>query len=344
MKNSPEKQIKTPAENKSEFTWTQYFIGTVTLAVLSGVTFWNIVRKYPDVNNIPEPYKTAASIFGLLFLISIIAVLGGLIVAVIQNYLVGNFQQLKDEKLSLPPLQTKDLISIKSEIAQIREVYTEFLNKSSSSEKLDVNELIESIRIQALSELPDKITKSLENKFASKSVDNSQILLIRQQLSVTKERFEKEIFASGRRSNLNLIIGIMVTIVGAGLLAYISFENKPDFGTNITALLAHYLPRITTIIFIEVFAFFFLRLYKSGLQEIKYFQNELTNIVLQQIAIEAAMIQRHNKPLEGIIEQLVKTERNSIKQLNPKVDENSLSVKDVNSFLETLSKVTGKGK
>ena len=135
---------------------------------------------------------------------------------------------------------------------------------------------------------------------------------------------------------------MFATGVAAIVLIFIAFDTKSSL-VDLPAILAHYIPRISTVVFVEVFAFFFLKLYKVTLQEIKYFQNEFTNIEAQHIAIEAAFVQRHNKPLEGIIEQLMKTERNPLKQLNNEKDENSLSVKDVNSVIETVSKVTGKG-
>lgn len=40
---------------------------------------------------------------------------------------------------------------------------------------------------------------------------------------------------------------------------------------------------------IELFAYFFLSLYRTSLQKIKYFQNELTNIEAKQIALRAAL-------------------------------------------------------
>lgn len=201
--------------------------------------------------------------------------------------------------------------------------------------KHQIDEAVE----QRINTLSEKTAKNLERKYSAKVLDNSQLQSIRDNMKIISERLTKEIEVSGRRSNLNLIIGILTTVLAASLLAYIAFEIKPAI-TDITSLLAHYIPRITTIIFIEVFAFFFLRLYKSGLQEIKYFQNELTNIEMQLIAIEATLFQRHNKPLEGIIDQLIKTERNPVQRLISKEDSN-LGIKDVGSILETVSKVAG---
>lgn len=249
----------------------------------------------------------------------------------------------RPEKTSYDVFQeSKESYRLKKELEELKADFSKLLPLPSSSNKLDIDALTDSIREQALSKLSEKVIKDLENKYAMKSYDAAQIKLIRDRLAKTATRFDKEIYSSNKRINLNLAIGISVTLIAASILGIIAFEAKPNFENSMTALLAHYIPRITTIIFIEVFAFFFLRLYKSGLQEIKYFQNELTNIEMQQLAIEVALIQRHNKPLEGVIEQLAKTERNPIKQLGSKEDENNLSPKDITSIIETVSKVTGK--
>ncbi|HEX8198577.1 MAG TPA: hypothetical protein VF571_20450 [Pyrinomonadaceae bacterium] len=238
--------------------------------------------------------------------------------------------------------EAKVIKEITQDIEELRNSFNQLLEKSFPSREIDINTLTDSIRDQALLNLPEKLTQELEQKYALKFIEQSQIELIRENLTETTNRLHKEIEAAGRRSNLNLIIGIITTGFAAILLAFIAFEIKPSFD-NTTALLAHYIPRITTIIFVEVFAFFFLRLYKTGLSEIKYFQNELTNIQLQKIAIEAALLPKLNTSMEGVIQQLIKTERNSISGIDSKNNgENSLSIKDANSIIEALSKFSGK--
>ena len=139
-----------------------------------------------------------------------------------------------------------------------------------------------------------------------------------------------------------MLIGISTTIVAAIFLGYTTFGPHDPF-KELIELLPYYIPRVTTIIFIEVFAFFFLKLYKNTLQEIKYFQNELTSIELKKTAFEAALISTHNKPMEDIISKLIQTERNSIKDpLTETGGEGGLSVKDINSVIEVVGKVAGK--
>ncbi|MBN7139012.1 hypothetical protein A7A76_07875 [Lysobacter enzymogenes] len=66
------------------------------------------------------------------------------------------------------------------------------------------------------------------------------------------------------------------------------------------------------MIMIEVFAYFFLRLYKQSIEEIKYYQNELTNVEFKWAAVTMAKQAGGEPVLLSIIDNLVKTERNFI--------------------------------
>lgn len=77
-----------------------------------------------------------------------------------------------------------------------------------------------------------------------------------------------------RRLNTYLILGIAVGGVGLGVWAYAnqiptSITNAP--GSIWEALLFRTLPRLTILIFIEVLAGFFLRQYRIGVEDFKYF-------------------------------------------------------------------------
>jgi hypothetical protein len=77
-------------------------------------------------------------------------------------------------------------------------------------------------------------------------------------------------------------------------------------------IVAHYVPRLSLIVFAELFAYFFLKLYKEGLADIKYYQNELSNIDLRLTALKAALTTRDNEILKIVIGELAKTERNFV--------------------------------
>ena len=99
-------------------------------------------------------------------------------------------------------------------------------------------------------------------------------------------RLLKEISILGRRGNLNLVIGVLTTGFAVGLLAYMVLTAKVTFNTW-PSLLSHYIPRLSTVVFIEVFSFFFLRLYRNSLQEIRYYQDQLTDLARQRVALSS---------------------------------------------------------
>jgi len=151
----------------------------------------------------------------------------------------------------------------------------------------------------------------------------------------TRGRLREEIQNLSRRSSLNLVIGVMVTMAATGVLVYLVSREHGDFA-SITSLLSFYIPRITTVILIETFAYFFLRLYRQNLEELKYYQNELTTIAAQEIAWKAAVIAATDEAKNAVIQQLAKSDRNS----RPLVDSSGSSKTELSSLVEVLQTVS----
>ncbi|MEI8616865.1 hypothetical protein P4S63_03450 [Pseudoalteromonas sp. B193] len=63
---------------------------------------------------------------------------------------------------------------------------------------------------------------------------------------------------------------------------------------------------------IEVFAYFFLKLYKQGLSEIKYFQNEITNIESKFLALRLSSKSGQGDCIKEVVANLLTTERNFV--------------------------------
>jgi hypothetical protein len=87
---------------------------------------------------------------------------------------------------------------------------------------------------------------------------------------------------------------------------------KPAGENTVSAVISYYIPRISVVVFIEVFAFFFLRLYKIGLDDVKYYQNELTNVELKLRALSEALKSGEAPTITLVITELAKTERNFV--------------------------------
>jgi len=129
--------------------------------------------------------------------------------------------------------------------------------------------------------------------------------------SSIKLRLNSEIDKLSRKANVNLVIGSLTTIVALMALGVVVFQSQGSF-VSLTDMLYHYVPRLSLIIFIEVFAYFFLRLYKLNLNDMKYFQNELTTVELKLVSISTAINFGKDIDISAITIELSKTERNFI--------------------------------
>lgn len=154
-------------------------------------------------------------------------------------------------------------------------------------------------------------------------------------------RLKTEIDELGRRANLNLIIGIVMSGLGFILLAVFFVVYPVNGDTSATEILSgkflpFYLTRISIVLFVEVFAYFFLRLYRVGISDIRSFQNEVTSIELRVMAFEAAILGDNPKLVEKICLEFSKTERNYIlrkgeRTINMAEEENA-TITDRQSF------------
>jgi hypothetical protein len=133
---------------------------------------------------------------------------------------------------------------------------------------------------------------------------------LEEQCRSTEYRLRSEIEALSRRGSVNLVIGVVTTLAAVSILGSSIVLNA--LPTEAQALALHLVPRITLSVFVEVFSFFFLRLYSSGLSDIKYYQNELTNIESRFIALRQAIQVRDSALLMEVLKDLAATERNFV--------------------------------
>jgi hypothetical protein len=161
------------------------------------------------------------------------------------------------------------------------------------------------------------------------------------QLLATRERFQQEIQSLGRRGNLNLVIGIMTTILGVGVLGYVVFAEADADSSDHWRYAAHFIMRLSIALFIQVFAYFFLRLYKAGLEDIRYYQNEMTNMEAKWSALRTANQSNDGTLLKIAVEDLAATERN----FRLKRGETTLGLErermDKNEILDLIREVLG---
>ncbi|MCT7510021.1 hypothetical protein N5U26_06640 [Aliarcobacter cryaerophilus] len=137
---------------------------------------------------------------------------------------------------------------------------------------------------------------------------------LQQSLINIKIRLEDEVSNLKRRAIVNLVIGGGITLIGLSILgvSVLSISDANNLSKEINSIFLYYTPRVLLVLFMQMFAYFFLRLYKFTLDEIKHFQNELTNIESKLAAIEIAHLTGNDEAMKDIITDLLQIERNFI--------------------------------
>ena len=135
--------------------------------------------------------------------------------------------------------------------------------------------------------LPEKLADELREQFLREAEESALQRSTDRIFDSSDVRLQEEIAALSRRSNLNLVIGVVTTIAAVALLVYMVLGVKHESKT-IPEMLEYFIPRVSTAAFIEIFSFFFLRLYKSTLADIRYYQDELTRLTQNRIALFTA--------------------------------------------------------
>ncbi len=191
------------------------------------------------------------------------------------------------------------------------------------------NDIIEKLQNGSAGDLfsakdKDEILNRIRIKIEANAVENYQsdiVSMVEERLKIKNyedlffksvNRLELEIQNLGRRGNVNLVLGIFTTISGLGFLVYSVFNAPPT--NSIMELLSHFVPRISLVLVVEIFAYFFLKLYKQSLSEIKYFQNEITNIECKYLGCRFSNEFNSAEIQLKIVESLLSTERNFILQ------------------------------
>ncbi|WP_143018134.1 hypothetical protein [Belnapia rosea] len=155
-------------------------------------------------------------------------------------------------------------------------------------------------------------------KFVEQRILDERVQQQEKHLQALRLRLSNETKVLWSFANRNMTIGSLFSFLGMATLFYflVTGPGPAAIGTDseltFSAFAIHFLPRITFVVFIEVFAFFFLRLYRNGMSEVKYFQNELTNVDLRAMALTTAIQSNDKDLIKVVVERLAATEKNNI--------------------------------
>ena len=200
--------------------------------------------------------------------------------------------------------------NIKVELEKIRQQRLTISNKEKEN-------LLQEIK----SNINDELKKEFEEKSLPEIKIKQKVEELNEYLRESRNRLVQEISSLNSKANVNLSIAVVTTILVVGFLIYSSLTIEGGFA-NWFEFVSYYIPRLTLVIFIELFSYYFLILYKSSLGEIKFYQNELTNIEFKTLSLRIALMNGDEEMLKSMITELLKIERNQI----IKKDETTISL------------------
>ena len=221
---------------------------------------------------------------------------------ILMKYLQSNDYSKKDSFIK--EIYLNELSELKYSIEVLK-------NKSGKGKETEIN--INNIVEEAIqNKFSDRfIQQRIEENYKNEAIKDKKIKNLIYSIENKSNRLDDEILRLRKSANINLVIGTLSTFLSIFCLVYEVFYNEVSF-TNTTQILSHYIPRISLVIFIEIFAFFFLKLYKSNLFEIKYFNNEKTNIDFKVFSLKTAIHYEDTEMIKSCISNFIETERNFI--------------------------------
>lgn len=209
--------------------------------------------------------------------------------------------------LSENSIDTKQLRNEKYLFYELSKRVKELQSQRDILSKDEKHKIIDSLLVRVKSEASESIYNELRDEIRKNEFQGQIDEISRQTLN----RIYSERMSLNKRGTVNLVIGVITAFVGILLLSYFAIIAESS-SSSITEFVSKFMPRLSIVVLVEVFSFFFLRLYKSMLTEIKYFQNEATNLELTFAGLKAAMYMKDQGLITKAVERLLYVEKNPI--------------------------------
>ena len=247
--------------------------------------------------------------------------------------------QLRKQVENLVSSKTPDISKALGEIDSIKSEISKLTSSSLGVNQEQQMAILEELSQKIRQEATDSFISDIERKIKDSYEQTEREHVVESHFRELRSRLLQEIAALGRRGNLNLSLGIATTISGLFVLGVFVFSNKTEY-SEWWKFTVNFVPRLTLVVFIETFAYFFLSLYRASLTEIKYFQNELTNVEAQCIALRTCMALGKEAEIKEVITKICCTERNFILSKNQTTVELERARLEKNVFAEATKLIT----
>ena len=237
--------------------------------------------------------------------------------------------------------EVEELVKYVSDRTEIFGYNTDFrkfnISVLKSSTKLKLFKLsLDTLKTRLLEQKSNE-DESFKNKTAEESNKDKSLDRMTKLVDMATTRLKTEIAQLSKRSDIYIIFGSGITLIAGAILyftvqdlleAYQVKKTQNISGLTSTEIFSVFI-RFSIVVFIEVFAFYYLRLYRNIMDNIKYYQNEITNIEMKILSLHAVENGSCSESLKNLTLELAKTERNFV------IDKNKTTVDLERNKLET---------
>ena len=210
--------------------------------LVTGILILSLAEPFHEIFNFSPRFTYITGFATTLFGI------GGLLLAYLRGDLVSKETTLRDDSVD----------KLRAQLAVLRLQFENYDPKPKFSE-MPAEEraaLRSELKTELQSAVTSELVSEIEQRFSAELAENVQLSQIRGGFERIISRLRLEISALSRRSKLNLVIGVLTTVVAVSLLAYLVLRPPTVPFSGLPDILSHFIPRISVAIFIEVFSFF----------------------------------------------------------------------------------------
>lgn len=189
-------------------------------------------------------------------------------------------ETLKEEaqrKLNEVMLQSKVAI-LEGELAK-----KERIDIPEDVKKKAVSDALDDIKRNATPEIIAAIESGIERLSEKKSL----IADLDVSMERTLGRLYDQLYRLNRSSQIDLSLGVGITML-AMVMLYLFAQQVGNSVLDPVHFLLAFAPRISLVIFVEIFGYFFLRLHTATIKEVKFLHNEITSVEGRFMAFRAS--------------------------------------------------------
>jgi len=128
-----------------------------------------------------------------------------------------------------------------------------------------------------------------------------------------QSRLKDECNRLNKHAIINLFLCFFIAFILMSFIAYTSvFSNEINGLHSFEIFIVKYLPRIVAVVSLLTMFLYFAKLYKTNIIDVKYYQNELTNIEIKQAALQTALVNGDKEITNKITSELSIVDRNKV--------------------------------